>query len=210
MNTSFHPLVAVVIGPLSQAEWLFASVAIPITFLFTLTWLLSLKLNNFSFVDIAWSYGLAIIAPVYALTGLGYAPRKWIAMTIAMVWSLRLGTYLLFRIKKHHPHEDVRYAVMRGKWADNLARNFFWFFQAQALLILLLSAPILAACVNPTPSLNTLEIFGALVWLTGIVGEAISDAVDQVIGAPDFLDEDDAAARLALGRGAIGVEGEAV
>ena len=176
MSLSPTPLIAFIGGPLSQAEWLLAFVVIPITFLFTLTWLLSLKLNNFSFVDIAWSYGLAVIAPLYALAGHGYPPRKWIAVTIALVWSLRLGTYLLLRIKKHHPHEDVRYSVLREKWASNLARNFFWFFQAQALLILLLSGPILAACFNPTPSLNALEIFGALVWLIGIVGEAISDA----------------------------------
>lgn len=163
-------------GPLATTEWLLVFVVMPVTFFFTLTWLLSLKLNNFSFVDIAWSYGLAIIAPLYALAGDGYAPRKGIAVTIAMIWSLRLGTYLLVRIKRHHPHEDVRYTVLREKWKDSLARNFFWFFQAQALLILLLSAPILVACFNPSPHLNTIEIIGALVWLTGIVGEALSDA----------------------------------
>ncbi len=176
MSPLLHLPIALIGGSLAQAEWLLAYVVMPITFLFTLTWLLSLKLNNFSFVDIAWSYGLTFIAPIYALAGPGYAPRRWIALTIAMVWSLRLGTYLLLRIKKHHPHEDVRYTVLREKWAGNLARNSFWFFQAQALLILLLSAPIFAACFNSTPSLNALEIFGALVWLVGIVGEAISDA----------------------------------
>ncbi len=144
--------------------------------LFSLTWLLSLKLNNFSFVDIAWSCGLSFLAPLYAFSGGGYPPRKWIALTIAMVWSLRLGTYLLARIKRHHPHEDVRYTVLREKWKGQPARNFFWFFQAQALLILLLSAPMLLACLNPEPSLNALELSGAVVWLIGIVGEAISDA----------------------------------
>lgn len=144
--------------------------------LFTLTWWLSLRLNNFSFVDITWSYSLAFIAPVYAWMGHGDATRKAIAMGIAMIWSLRLGTYLLLRIRKHHPHEDVRYTVLREKWKDNLARNFFGFFQAQALLILLLSVPILLACSNSSPQLGVIEIIGVCVWAIGIVGEAISDA----------------------------------
>lgn len=144
--------------------------------LFTLTWWLSMRLNNFSFVDITWSYSLAFIAPVYALMGHGDSMRKTIAMSIAIIWSLRLGTYLLLRIRKHHPHEDVRYTVLREKWKDNLARNFFGFFQAQALLILLLSVPILLACSNASPTLSVIEIIGVCVWAIGIVGEAISDA----------------------------------
>lgn len=144
--------------------------------LFTLTWWLSLRLNNFSFVDITWSYSLAFIAPVYAWMGHGDETRKAIAMGIAMIWSLRLGTYLLLRIRKHHPHEDVRYAVLREKWKDHLARNFFGFFQAQALLILLLSAPILLACSNASPTLSVIEVIGVCAWAIGIVGEAISDA----------------------------------
>ena len=143
--------------------------------LFTFTWLLSLKLNNFSFVDITWSYSLAVLAPVYAFFGHGWDVRKVLAVTIAMVWSVRLGTYLLIRIRRHHPHEDVRYTVLREKWKDSLARSFFGFFQAQALLIVILSVPVLLACLNPAPQLSLMEIIGVSVWLIGIVGEAVSD-----------------------------------
>ncbi len=147
--------------------------------LFTLTWLLSLKLDNFSFVDITWSYSLAFLAPLYALAGGGFTQRKILAATMAMIWSLRLGTYLFIRIKRHHPHEDARYLVLREKWKQHLARSFFLFFQAQAVLILLLSAPILLACLNPAPNLGLIEIIGATVWLIGICGEAASDAQMQ-------------------------------
>ena len=148
--------------------------------LFALTWLLSLKLDNFSFVDVTWSYALAVVAPLYAwLAGGGWTQRKIIAVTMAVVWSVRLGTYLFFRVKRHHPHEDVRYAVLREKWRDALARNFFFFFQAQAVLIVLLAVPVQLACLNPASQLNAIEIAGALVWLTGICGEALSDAQMQ-------------------------------
>jgi steroid 5-alpha reductase family enzyme len=147
--------------------------------LFFITWLLSLKLNNFSFVDVAWSYGLTFLAPLYAFAGNGFTQRKIIAVTMAMVWSLRLGTYLFVRIKRHHPHEDARYQVLREKWKGSLARSFFSFFQAQAALILLLSVPILLACLNPSPQISFLEWIGFAVWLIGIGGEALSDAQMQ-------------------------------
>ena len=157
--------------------WFLIGVGAVVAFLlFALTWLLSLKLNNFSFVDVTWSYALALIAPLYALLGGGFTERKLVAVTMAALWSVRLGTYLLIRVKGHHPHEDVRYAVLRENWKDNLAKNFFFFFQAQALLIVLLGVPVLLACLNPVPQLSLIEIIGALVWLIGLSGEALSDA----------------------------------
>ena len=160
--------------------WFLIGVGAVVAFLlFALTWLLSLKLNNFSFVDVTWSFALAVIAPLYALLGGGLKERKIIAVTMGVLWSVRLGTYLLIRVKSHHPHEDVRYAVLREKWKDNLAKNFFFFFQAQALLIVLLGVPVLLACLNPAPQLNLIEIIGAIVWLMGLSGEALSDAQMQ-------------------------------
>lgn len=160
--------------------WFLLGVGTLIAFvLFALTWLLSLKLDNFSFVDVTWSYALALLAPVYAWLGGGFTQRKLIALTMALLWSLRLGTYLFFRVKRHHPHEDVRYAVLRQNWKAQLARNFFFFFQAQAVLIVLLSVPVLLACLNPAPQLGIVEWIGFIVWLVGIGGEALSDAQMQ-------------------------------
>ncbi len=160
--------------------WFLLGVGTIIAFvLFALTWLLSLKLNNFSFVDVTWSYALAFLAPVYAWLGGGFTQRKGIAVTMALLWSLRLGTYLFFRVKRHQPHEDVRYEVLRQNWKARLARNFFFFFQAQAVLIVLLSVPVLLACLNPAPQLGIIEWIGFAVWLVGIGGEALSDAQMQ-------------------------------
>ena len=160
--------------------WFLTGIGTLVAFvLFALTWLLSLKLNNFSFVDVTWSYALAVIAPLYALLGGGFTQRKIIAVTMAVLWSARLGTYLFFRVQGHHPHEDVRYEVLREKWKDELAKNFFFFFQAQAVLIVLLSVPVLLACLNPAPQLSLIEMIGAMVWLIGLSGEALSDAQMQ-------------------------------
>lgn len=160
--------------------WFLIGVGTVVAFvLFTLTWLLSLKLNNFSFVDVTWSYALAVITPLYALLSGGFTQRKIIGVGMAVLWSVRLGTYLFFRVKRHHPHEDVRYEVLREKWQGSLAKSFFFFFQAQALLSVLLSVLVLLACLNPAPQLSLIEMIGAGVWLIGICGEAASDAQMQ-------------------------------
>lgn len=164
---------------ISEFFSLFGLGSIVVVALFSLTWVLSMRLSNFSFVDVTWSYGLAFLAPIFALMASGSGSRKVLAVTMAMLWSLRLGTYLLLRVARHHPHEDVRYQVLRKDWSANLGRNFFWFFQAQALLILLLSVPILLACMNPSPNISWLEWLGAGVWGIGLLGEALSDAQMQ-------------------------------
>jgi steroid 5-alpha reductase family enzyme len=144
--------------------------------LFTITWLLSRKLDNYSFVDITWSYSMAVLAPVYALMNEVGSRRSLLVLVMAMLWSLRLGTYLLVRIRKHHPHEDVRYQVLRAKWAGKLGSRFFLFFQAQALLIVLLSMPVLLALRNSSPRVEMVELMGFCIWAVGIIGEATSDA----------------------------------
>ena len=144
--------------------------------LFSLTWMLSRRLDNYSLVDITWSYALAVLVPMYALITQGNPTRRMIALVMACAWSLRLGTYLLIRIRRHHPHEDIRYQAMRQKWAGNLGGSFFAFFQAQAVLIVLLSVPFAIALRNAATLISPLEWFGFAIWLVAILGESIADA----------------------------------
>lgn len=149
--------------------------ALLVVLLFSFTWLLSRRLNNYSFVDITWSYSFAVLAVLFAATSEGFLTRRVIILAMVVLWSLRLGTYLLLRIKRHHPHEDVRYQAMRAKWSASLGSKFFIFFQAQALSVLLLVMPCLIAMRNSTPSMGLIEWIGLGVWCIGICGEAMSD-----------------------------------
>jgi steroid 5-alpha reductase family enzyme len=133
-------------------------------------------MNNWSFVDIAWSYGLAVLLPLYLATTHGHGPRRMLMLTMGLAWSLRLGTHLLVRIARHHPREDVRYEALRAKWAGpSLSVKFFWFFQAQAVLILLLSIPMLLVVRDGTPRISSFEWCAVGVWLVGFVGEGMAD-----------------------------------
>jgi steroid 5-alpha reductase family enzyme len=144
--------------------------------LFTITWWVSRSMNNWSFVDIAWSYGLAILLPLYLSMTHGYGLRRLLVLVMGLAWSLRLGTHLLVRIAHHHPKEDVRYEALRKKWSGPaMAMKFFWFFQAQALLILLLSVPMLLVMRQGAPAISPYEWLAAGVWLVGFAGEGVAD-----------------------------------
>ena len=144
--------------------------------LFGVLYLIARRMDNYGIVDIAWSYAFGLLALLYALLGPGWAVRRALIASLAIVWSLRLGTHLAIRVLGHHPVEDGRYQQLRKNWAANFVSKMFWFFQMQAVSVVLLGAAFLVACLNPAPALHPLEIAGAILWLIAISGEALSDA----------------------------------
>lgn len=144
--------------------------------LFGLTWLLSRRWNNYSFVDVTWALAFAPVAAGYAFLGGGWLPRRLAVATLVGGWSLRLGLHLWRRVAAHHPAEDGRYAVLRARWQDRLPRAFLGFFLAQALLVWLLLLPVFWVTRQVQPQFHPLEIAGALLWLAALAGEGLADA----------------------------------
>jgi len=138
-------------------------------------WVIHLLIRNAAVVDVGWAAGLGILAVYYAMDGPGYAARRYAIATMAAIWSVRLAGYLLFARVIGHP-EEGRYVQLRAEWKTNLPLRFLMFFELQALLDLVLSAPFLLACVNPHAPLGILEKLGGAIWIIGIVGEATADA----------------------------------
>lgn len=138
-------------------------------------WWLSLRINNFGIVDIAWSAAFAPVAIYYAGTTHGDIVRRWFIAGMAAFWSLRLGFHIFYRVLSHHPQEDVRYARMREKWKSHLKLDSLVFFQIQAVSIALLSLPFLLSCLNAHPGLSVPEWIGAAIWAIAVAGESLSD-----------------------------------
>jgi steroid 5-alpha reductase family enzyme len=132
-------------------------------------------IDNYGIVDIAWSYAFGALAGFYALLGPGWPVRRALIATLAVIWSLRLGTHLFIRVLGHHPVEDGRYRQLRRDWAQNFAPKMFGFFQLQAGSVVLLGAAFLFPCLNPAPALHPFELAGAALWLVAISGEALAD-----------------------------------
>lgn len=144
--------------------------------LFTGVYFVARRLDNYGVVDVAWAYAFGLLGGFYAFAGAGWMPRRLAVGLTALAWSLRLGTYLLRRVARHHPKEDQRYNQLRQSWSGNLGPKMFQFFQFQAISVVVLGAAFLLAARNPAPGFSALEIGGLALWLCAVLGEAIADA----------------------------------
>ena len=150
----------------------------------TLVWLISLLVRDASIIDIFWGFGFALVGLtcLYLASGrftVSPSPYLWLIGAMPILWGLRLTLYLAWRNLGHG--EDGRYVAMRKRsglaemtWRLRALFSIFW---GQGLLILIVSAPVWIASANGKGvDIGALAIIGALVWLAGVLFEAIGDA----------------------------------
>lgn len=144
--------------------------------LMALLWILSLLLRNSSIVDPFWGTGFVIANWLYfALTPDGFPARKWLISILVTIWGLRLSIHLLRR--NWGAGEDFRYR----KWREEFGPRWWWqsffrVFMLQGVLLWIISAPLLAAQIYPTPNrLTVLDWVGVVVWAIGFFFEAAGD-----------------------------------
>lgn len=139
-----------------------------------LLWLLHLRLVNASIVDPGWAFGLASLGILYAALGSGFGPRKWLIAGMSSVWGLRLAWHLVRRMWGQP--EEGRYAQLRREWSPHIELKFLIFFEAQALLDLILSLCFLLPVLNSQPRVHRIEWVGVALWAVAIFGEVLADA----------------------------------
>lgn len=144
--------------------------------LFLFTWWLSVRLDNYSLVDVTWSLSFAPVAVWYAMSGSGWMPRRAAIAALVGAWSLRLGIHLWIRVAGHHPKEDARYAALREKWRANPKRAFLGFFLVQAALVWMLMLPVRLISQQAEPGFHALEMIGLALWFVALIGEGVADA----------------------------------
>ncbi len=144
--------------------------------IFTINWLVALKIKIASIVDILWAASFGIMAFLYWLLIAPHhiAPLPIIILVLIVIWSFRLAIYLGFRIFRHGRKEDSRYAALKEKWGDRATLNLFIFYQFQGLLIFILSLVFPFIFLNTTHFLPQ-HFIGIALALVAIVGEALSD-----------------------------------
>jgi len=140
-------------------------------------WLLSLRLENASIIDIFWGIGFCIAAWLaFALTPQGYLPRKNLLGTLVTIWGLRLAVHI--GIRNLGKAEDFRYA----KWRSEHGARWPWFsfvqvFLLQGFLMWIISSPIISAMTSGFPAILTpLDWLGTLLWTVGFLFESVGDA----------------------------------
>lgn len=142
--------------------------------LMTVLWWIHLRLHNAAVVDVGWAAGLALLAILYAYQADGLATRRLAIAIVASLWGFRLAVHLLIDRVIGQP-EEGRYRELRERWKTHVPAKFFAFFQFQALLDVLLSAPFLLIALNPRPFFGALEYAGMALWIVAFAGEALAD-----------------------------------
>jgi steroid 5-alpha reductase family enzyme len=144
--------------------------------LFAFTWFVARRLDNWSIVDVVWSYGFALIAGLLVFVAPG--PSGWTAFALHAIfvaaWSLRLGTHLGWRILGHLDREDGRYLKMRATWGGRMAAKMAVFYAQQAVALTILALPLLASWTDSC-GIRTIHWVGAGIVVLGMLTEATAD-----------------------------------
>jgi steroid 5-alpha reductase family enzyme len=138
-------------------------------------WIWATRIRNYSIVDVFWAFNFAVIAIIIFSLSNGNETRKIITCSLVILWSLRLGLHLATRVFSHIKEEEGRYKKLREEWSKNPNIKFFIFFQMQALSSVMLALPFFLITNNKDPQISIIEYTGAIIWLTAIIGEGISD-----------------------------------
>jgi steroid 5-alpha reductase family enzyme len=149
--------------------------ALVIFALLVLLWLLSLALKDASIIDSFWGAGFVIVNWVYYLVS---SPadglRALLLGVLVTLWGLRLSIHIYLR--NRGKGEDFRYA----KWRAEEGPRWWWLsfirvFLLQGILLLIISAPLLAVHAGGARGVGLLDWIGAAVWLVGFFFEAVGD-----------------------------------
>lgn len=138
-----------------------------------LLWFIQYRKAEADIVDLGWTLSLGFLAFIYSVFAEGDFKVRLLVASFACIWAARLGVHLWKRVKE--PGEDGRYAALRQYWGERAETNFFIFFQAQALLALILSLSFIIPVSRsdaPDPAFLLLSCF----WFAlSIGGEYLSD-----------------------------------
>ena len=154
-----------------------AVIALSLAVLMAFAWVVQQRTGNSGWVDTIWTFSVGLTGAATALWPVeGTAPnaRQCLVAALVALWSLRLGVHIAIRTAGIT--DDPRYAAFAKEWGLNAPRRMFIFLQNQALGSVPLVFAIFVAAHSPEPAWRIQDVLGAMILLTGILGEAIADA----------------------------------
>lgn len=138
-------------------------------------WLWAKKIKNAGVVDVFWALNFPVITLITFFLSEGFETRKIIICSIFLIAELRLGLHLWQRVIGHLDEEEGRYQQLRKEWGHQADRNFFFFFQFQAISNVILAIPFFIVTANPALEISILEFIGIAIWVVSFFGEMVAD-----------------------------------
>ncbi len=140
--------------------------------LFAIGWYYCFYKKTYAWLDFFWSMSFLVVITIYHAHYYiehGLIQFRLIDLLYAF-WSLRLSSHLFLRIRQNG--EDKRYEELKKKWKVWYGINFFILFQAEVLLTLILSIPLL---LNYPSDLSWANYLSVVIFFIAITGETIAD-----------------------------------
>ena len=153
------------------------AIAASLSILMMGAWVVQQRTGNSGWVDTIWTFSVGLVgagAALWPVTAVMPNARQWLVAAFVLAWALRLGVHIAIRTAGIS--DDPRYATFAEAWGANAPRRMFLFLQNQALGSIPLVFAIFVAAHFPSADLRLQDYLGALVLLSGILGEAIADA----------------------------------
>jgi steroid 5-alpha reductase family enzyme len=141
-------------------------------------WTVQRARANGGWTDVFWSYAVGLVGAAAALAPVGAftAPslRQILVAVLVGLWSIRLGGHIAGRTIG--APEDARYAALRRRHGPRFQEEMFIFLQIQAAAGGFLILTVALAAHNPASGLRLIDLVGAGLFLTAVLGEAAADA----------------------------------
>jgi steroid 5-alpha reductase family enzyme len=157
-----------------MSPWLFhlGSGLIGAMVLMFVLWLVQRRTSNAGIVDVGWTFGIGALVCGLSVVTPGDPLRRVIVAAIAVLWSLRLGTHLVHRVRSEP--EDGRYTRLREWAGDRQQMALLIFFMLQATWVVLFALPQYMAMHNSSP-FGVLDAAAIAMFAISVCGESIAD-----------------------------------
>jgi steroid 5-alpha reductase family enzyme len=154
-----------------------------IAFIFSIVWmglayLIYLRYNNATIVDLAWTLGAFGVTALYFLKipfGIKYS--VFFAM---LLWGLRLALLILYRILRFGM--DERYKTLDKSFEGEKKKKYFFFFMFQGISLVILTLPIYIL-TTPKEIAIGWAVISICVMSIGLLGVITSDLQLQLFKA---------------------------
>jgi steroid 5-alpha reductase family enzyme len=151
-----------------------AAALVTVVVAYGITFLIGRRIGRYNVVDVTWGVSFVAVAAVAALVGTGDLFRRLLLLVLVAAWGLRLAWHMIG--KSAGKGEDPRYGrLLKDDFsALNVLRKIFLI---QAVATWFISLPIqLSATLGPTPPLLLpVLVAGIVVWVLGVLFEAVGD-----------------------------------
>ncbi len=138
-----------------------------------LAWVLSILINDVSFVDSLWSLFFLAIAIIFFVDAGPESARSIIVLSLVAVWALRLSAHIT--IRNWGQPEDYRYREIRANNQPGfVVKSLYIVFGLQAVLAWIVAAPLQPAIASAA-SVGIIDMVAIALWLVGFAFESIGD-----------------------------------